>query len=84
LEVAVLKFDSVGSDPGEFRRNGITAGFPVAVDLACPFFLLAAVGVAVVRLRCHLLALPDACAAEIVARDIARLFFDLTILATRD
>jgi hypothetical protein len=42
------------------------------------------VGVAVVRLRCHLLALPDACAAEIVARDIARLFFDLTILATRD
>lgn len=84
LEVAILKFDSVGSDPGEFRRDGITPSFPVAVDLACPFFLLAAVGVAVVRLRCHLLALPNARTAEIVARDIAGLFFDLTVLAPRD
>jgi hypothetical protein len=42
------------------------------------------VGVAVVRLRCHLLPLPNARTAEIVARDIAGLFFDLTVLAPRD
>jgi hypothetical protein len=81
LEVAILKFDSVGSDPGQFRRDGITPGCPEAGH---PLSDPDAVGVAVVRLRCHLLALPDACATEIVARDIAGLFFDLTVLAPRD
>ena len=83
LEVAEMKSDSVGSDPAYFRCDGIAAGYPVAVGPE-PFFLLVADAVAVVWLRGHELVFPYACAAEIVARDIAGLFFDLTILAPRD
>jgi hypothetical protein len=81
LEVAILKLDAVGPDPGEYWWDRIAFCFVTAVLLAVPGFLSVADRVAVVWLGHHFLPLPYAGSADIVSWHASCLFSQGTVCA---